>query len=105
MGSIFGGISFFLERSDFGAIIFFLIPGCIVGIVFSGDVHDFSTPVVAVGNFFFYFGLTYLLITVGRNSEYGRSTKRNTAAGQIQMEVKGTRKCKRGGLPTQSCDC
>ena len=92
MGSIFGGISFFLERSDFGAIIFFLIPGCIVGIVFSGDVHDFSTPVVAVGNFFFYFGLTYLLITVGRKFRVWEKYKEKYSSRPNTNEGKGNSK-------------
>jgi hypothetical protein len=59
VASVLGGLSFFLERPDFGAVMPFLIPGCIVGIIFSGNVHAFSTRAVAVGNFVFYFGLTF----------------------------------------------
>ena len=62
VASVFGGFSFLLERPDFGVLVPFLLPGCIVAIIFSGNVHAFSTRAVAVGNFLFYFGLVYLLI-------------------------------------------
>jgi hypothetical protein len=67
VGSVFGGLSFFLEQlsgSTFAGVILFLFPGAIVGIVSSGNVHEFSGRAVAVGNFVFYFGFTYLVMVL-----------------------------------------
>jgi hypothetical protein len=64
VGSVFGGLSFLLERPDFGVLVPFLIPGCVVAIIFSGNVHAFSIRAVAVGNFLFYSGLLSSLIAL-----------------------------------------
>lgn len=43
-----------------------LIPGMLLGIVTSGNVHAFSTWASVIGNFLFYFGLVYLANTIWR---------------------------------------
>jgi len=68
IGSVFGGVSLFLEQlgaSDFAPVILRLEPGSIVATGYSGNIHAFSARAVAVGNFVFYFGLTYSVIVVG----------------------------------------
>jgi hypothetical protein len=61
-GSVFGGLSVLMIRSPerVGAAVVLLFPGFIVGIAMNGNVHDFNTCVVALGNLAFYFGLVYL---------------------------------------------
>jgi hypothetical protein len=43
-----------------GPAAILLFPGAILAIVASGNVHDFRTSIVVVGNFAFYFGIVYL---------------------------------------------
>jgi hypothetical protein len=62
VGSLFGGLSFFLNSPDVDTLIPFLLPGCLFAMIFSGNVHAFSTRAVAVGNFMFYAGGTFLLL-------------------------------------------
>ena len=42
-------------------IFYFLFPGLILGLFAGGSVHDPNIPVAVLGNFLFYFGLTYLV--------------------------------------------
>jgi hypothetical protein len=49
----------FPEQIGAGAILLF--PGAVLAIVTSGNVHNFHTWVVALGNFAFYFGIVYLV--------------------------------------------
>jgi hypothetical protein len=74
VGSVFSGLSYFLEHADLGAVILFLAPGLIVGIMFSGNVHAFSIRAVAVGNFIFYFSLTYLVLALYEKYNARRNT-------------------------------
>lgn len=48
----------FPDRIDAAGI--FLFRGAILGIITSGNVHNFRTWTVALGNFAFYFGIAYL---------------------------------------------
>jgi hypothetical protein len=49
----------FPQHIGAGAILLF--PGAVLGIITSGNVHDFRTWVVVLGNFAFYFGIVYLV--------------------------------------------
>jgi hypothetical protein len=44
-----------------GAAAVLLFPGAVLAIIASGNVHDFRTWVVVLGNFAFYFGVVYLV--------------------------------------------
>jgi hypothetical protein len=44
-----------------GAAVVLLFPGFVLSIITSGNVHDFDTWIVVLGNFVFYFGIVYLL--------------------------------------------
>ncbi len=44
-----------------GAATILLFPGFVLGMAVSGNVHDFRTWVVVLGNFAFYFGIVYLV--------------------------------------------
>ncbi len=71
IGSVFGGLSFLMQQLSSSGVIFFLFPGAIVGMAAAGNVHAFSARVVALGNFAFYFGLTYLLLALWRKYAAG----------------------------------
>jgi hypothetical protein len=62
IASAFGVLSVLMIRAfeDVGPVVVFLFPGAVLAIIASGNVHDFRTWVVVVGNFVFYFGLVYL---------------------------------------------
>jgi hypothetical protein len=62
IGSIFAALSALMIQfpDRVGAAAVFLLPGFVLGIVTSGNVHAFSSWVAALGNFVFYFGVTYL---------------------------------------------
>jgi hypothetical protein len=47
------------ERIGAAAVLAF--PGAVAAIIVSGNVHNFSTWVVVLGNFAFYFGAVYLV--------------------------------------------
>ena len=49
----------FPDRIGPAAILLF--PGAVLSIFASGNTHAFSTRVLALGNFAFYFGLAYLV--------------------------------------------
>jgi hypothetical protein len=59
----FGVLSVLMIRApeQIGAAAVLLFPGAILVIVASGNVHDFRTWVVVLGNFAFYFGIVYLV--------------------------------------------
>ena len=63
IASGFGGLSVLMIRSpeQIGAAAILLFPGAILAIIASGNVHDFRTWVVVLGNFTFYFGVVYLV--------------------------------------------
>jgi hypothetical protein len=44
-----------------GAVIFCLIPGMLVAIILTGNVHAWPTWMAALGNFLFYFLVTHLV--------------------------------------------
>jgi hypothetical protein len=46
------------------SVFVFLYPGLIASLAVSGNVHDGNLAVVALGNFFFYFAATYLLLGI-----------------------------------------
>jgi len=60
---IFGALSVFMIQfpDRIGAVAILLFPGAVLGIVMSGNVHDFRMLVVALGNFAFYFAISYLV--------------------------------------------
>ena len=62
VASVFAGLSVLMLRipEGIGAAVVLLFPGFMLGMVIGGNVHDFSTWAVALGNFLFYFGLVYL---------------------------------------------
>jgi len=62
MGSIFGALTIFMVQSpeQMGAASIFLFPGFILRIVGGQNVHEPSTWLATLGNFLFYFGLTYV---------------------------------------------
>jgi hypothetical protein len=61
-----------IHRPDvIGAAGVFCLPGAIFAIVISGNVHDFATWPVAVGNFAFYFGLSYLFGEIAQRYSRG----------------------------------
>ncbi len=47
-------------------IVVVLFPGMIFAIIAGGNVHAFSTGVTALGNFGFYFAITYLVDAIRR---------------------------------------
>lgn len=49
-----------------GPAVVLLAPGLIFGIIASGNAHDFSPWIVAIGNFGFYFLTIYLVHVVRR---------------------------------------
>ena len=59
------GVLSYLLLEDVGHLPYWtpavLIPGMILGIAVSGNVHAFSTWASALGNFLFYFGVVYLV--------------------------------------------
>ena len=59
---------------DVGPVVVLLFPGAVLGIIASGNAHDFRTWAVVVGNFVFYFGLVYL--AWGIRERYTRATTR-----------------------------
>ena len=63
LASVFGALSVLMIHfpDRIGPIAILLFPGAFLGIVTSGNVHDFSRWVVALGNFAFYFGIAYLV--------------------------------------------
>jgi hypothetical protein len=63
VASFFGGLSVLMIQfpDRIGAAAILLFPGAVLGIATSGNVHDFRTWAVALGNFVFYFGLAYLV--------------------------------------------
>jgi len=68
VASAFAGVSLFLEQlgaSDLAPVILLLEPGIIVATGCSGNIHAFSVRAMAIGNFVFYFGLTYSVIMLG----------------------------------------
>lgn len=62
VGLVFGTLSVLLVQAPdrVGPVAIFLAPGFILGIVASNNVHEPSTWVATLGNFIFYFGVTYL---------------------------------------------
>jgi len=44
-------------------IMILLLPGMVTGVLVSGNIHVTNTWIVALGNFVFYFGVTYLILT------------------------------------------
>jgi hypothetical protein len=58
-----GVLSVLMIRSPehIGAAAILLFPGAVLAIVAGGNIHDFRTWVVVVGNFAFYFGIVYLV--------------------------------------------
>jgi hypothetical protein len=62
LGTCAGALSYFLLEG-MGHLPYWtpavLIPGMILGIIASGNVHAFSTWATVAGNFLFYFGLVY----------------------------------------------
>jgi hypothetical protein len=63
IGSVFGALTMLMIQSpdSVGAGAIFLFPGAVLGIIASGNVHDFRPWVVALGNFTFYFGVVYVI--------------------------------------------
>lgn len=63
IASVFGALSVLMIQlpDRIGPASILLFPGAVLGIVTSGNVHDFRTWVVALGNFAFYFGIAYLV--------------------------------------------
>lgn len=63
VASAFGVLSVLMIRvpEQIGAVAVLLFPGAVLAIIASGNVHDFRTWVVVVGNFAFYFGVVYLV--------------------------------------------
>ena len=70
MGSLFPAVIRIPPRSPIakpwlGQVLMIIsLPGCIFSIMIAGNVHDFPTWAVVVGNVAFYFGLTYLILTI-----------------------------------------
>ena len=64
VGCVFGVLSFSMQQLSSSGVIYFLFPGAIIGMASAGNIHAFSTGVVALGNFAFYFGLMYLLTAI-----------------------------------------
>ena len=66
IGCIFGALSVFLVQfpDKVGAAAIFLMPGFVLAIVTGKNVHDLPTWPVVVGNFLFYFGVTYIASAV-----------------------------------------
>jgi hypothetical protein len=75
IASGFGLLSMLMIRSpeEIGAAAVLLVPGAILGIVASGNVHDFRTWVVVLGNFAFYFGVVYLVWQIWERYTRSRS--------------------------------
>ena len=48
-----------VDAGGSGGVFFFLIPGFIAAIIARGNVHDFQSWVVVLGNFVFYFVFVY----------------------------------------------
>jgi hypothetical protein len=44
-----------------------LVPGLIIGIIASGNIHVYDTSTVTLANFIFYSGFIYLLLTIWSN--------------------------------------
>jgi hypothetical protein len=63
IASVFGTLSVLMIQfpDRIGPASILLFPGAVLGIITSGNVHDFRTWVVALGNFVFYFGIAYLI--------------------------------------------
>lgn len=63
IGAIFGCLSLFMI--DFpdrvGTAAIFCLPGAIIGIIASGNVHVFRTWIVVAGNSAFYFAVSNLI--------------------------------------------
>jgi len=62
LGLCAAGLSLLMTHApvQFGAAAPLLFPGFILGMITSGNVHDFPTWVVALGNFAFYFAAVWL---------------------------------------------
>jgi len=58
-----GGLSVLMIRAPehVGGAAVLLSPGAVLAIIASGNVHDFHTWIVVLGNFVFYFGIVYLV--------------------------------------------
>jgi len=63
VASAFGALSLVMIQApeQIGAATILLFPGAVLGIVIGGNVHDFPTWAVVLGNFAFYFGVVYLV--------------------------------------------
>jgi hypothetical protein len=74
VASVFGGLSVLMIRfpERIGAAGVLLFPGFVLGIVTSGNVHDFNTWAVVLGNFAFYFAIVYSACEI--RERYGRRT-------------------------------
>jgi hypothetical protein len=66
LGSVFGGLSVVMVKAPdlIGSVAILLLPGAVVAIIVSGNVHVFSTWALSLGNGLFYFGISYLLFAL-----------------------------------------
>jgi len=62
IAAAFGVLSVLMVTGpDIGPAVVFLFPGAVLAIIASGNVHDFRTWVIVLGNFAFYFGVVYIV--------------------------------------------
>jgi hypothetical protein len=54
-----------LEKLSSSPAMVFLMPGMLIAVIASGNVHVFPIWVAALGNLFFYLFLTWTIVKVG----------------------------------------
>ena len=64
IGGIFGLMTLDLEGMSNFAEILFLIPGMLMAMVFSGNVHVFESWIAAIANWLFYFLLCWVVTSI-----------------------------------------
>ena len=76
MGATFGILTLALVRNPVsadgvGILAVFLLPGFLAGIIASSNVHDPNTWVATLGNFLFYFAVTYFVLVARERLKRG----------------------------------
>ncbi len=67
-------------------IMILLLPGMFAGVMVSGNIHVASTWIVALGNFIFYFGVVYLILTVREKRKAARHRARPASGSSTMPE-------------------